>query len=120
VRGNVARVSPRTEWVTVRWPNRRSRRAASGRARRPTQDIGVSMSGQSAPRTAKAAVAGVEPEAQPGPGEDHEHQAERRVGRRLHRLSLHREAHGLAERQGGEVGVLLGPEEVEPRTGGSS
>jgi hypothetical protein len=61
-----------------------------------------------------------EPEAQPGPGEDHEHQAERRVGRRLHRLSLHREAHGLAERQGGEVGVLLGPEEVEPRTGGSS
>ena len=50
---------PTPEWVSVRWPTRRSSQRAKGGHTRPAGDVGVSTSGRSAPRTAAVATAGV-------------------------------------------------------------
>ena len=71
---------PRSEWVSVRWPTRRSSQPASGRQHRPISDVGVSMSGRSAPRRTQAATAGREGDAEDGPGRDREARARRSRG----------------------------------------
>ena len=45
---------PSSEWVNVLWPNLRSRGFEMKKKRRPMNDLGISMSGISEPRIAKA------------------------------------------------------------------